>query len=363
VEKKTPTSSLDLIDEFQALKEQIMKLQMFKEQILKDIRRIQKSRSIGVANDTTPSSHVDGLEMKYLQEQLEMERKEKETLQTELLPLKSRVSDLGSLEEMEELRKQNAELTQANQKLRKKNTALRVSLLEMKLQSKQNTSKQAPQDGEFEKELAQKTHELEEERKCKEEALAQLENMVKVIKVMKTKLEAEVQAKKMVESKLAIAKEKSNHTDAAADIIKNKEEGGGRGELEAERVKWAEEKAEMENRLAEALENERASASAVLSLNQQVVKLEAVLSQHRKEREEISLSKKNEVEQLEKEKQELQEQLGQALKELKTGSTSNKEAEFRKLREEVGRLQREKQLACQLLVSANDRLNNLKQSH
>jgi len=31
------------------------------------------------------------------------------------------------------------------------------------------------------------------------------------------------------------------------------------------------------------------------------------------------------VEQLEKEKQELQEQLGQALKELKTGSTSNKE--------------------------------------
>jgi len=69
----------------------------------------------------------------------------------------------------------------------------------MKLQSKQNTSKQAPQDGEvcapfsshmsaqpnekivkFEKELAQKTHELEEERKCKEEALAQLENMVKV---------------------------------------------------------------------------------------------------------------------------------------------------------------------------------------
>jgi len=96
-------------------------------------------------------------------------------------------------------------------------------------------------------------------------------------------------------------------------------------------VKWAEEKAEMENRLAEALEvafllvvfsfdsihltlfqNERASASAVLSLNQQVlhgpvgilflilsnvspqvVKLEAVLSQHRKEREEISLSKKS----------------------------------------------------------------------
>lgn len=374
-EEKHYASPSEMIDDFQKMKEQVMKLQMLKEQVIKEMRQIKKTAFVGFPEFGEKLGGIDGLEMKQVQEELERERKEKEAAQAEVLLLKTKISELGSPEEVEELRKRNAELVQTNQKVTKENTALRVSMLEARMKGKQD-AKQAPaksnEDVErLETELARKEREVEEEREGKENALTQLKAMMEVLK---TKYYAELETKKKTESEMATLRERLEQRDAEQQQRTRKEDKKGKKsaqeledalknskrkvkELEEEKARWTKERGEIEMRLDESQKNENTSTNAAFSLNEQVAKLKAELDELRAERQQTTLQDK--VARLEKEKKDLQDQFGKELNELRGQTSALYEADIQKLKEEVTRLQREKQMACQLLVSSNDKLKKM----
>jgi len=81
--------------------------------------------------------------------------------------------------DLEKLQEENTKLEVAKNTLTKENTALRVKVLERKMQQKAPVDR-SPETSDAAMILAKKERELEEERQAKRKAVEQLESMVKV---------------------------------------------------------------------------------------------------------------------------------------------------------------------------------------